>query len=59
MKKLKIEELQVDSFTTGETPEELRGTVRANASGVPCELTHNGCPTQYCVTYPLSTCCVV
>ncbi|HEU4556263.1 MAG TPA: hypothetical protein VFS20_00390 [Longimicrobium sp.] len=56
MKKLRIEELQVDSFTAGETPNELRGTVRANASGLPCDLTYNGCPTQYCVTYPLNTC---
>lgn len=56
MKKLKIEELRVDSFTTGETLEDLRGTVRANASGVPCDLTRTGCPTQYCVTYPLGTC---
>lgn len=57
MIKLKIEELRVDSFTAGETPPEMRGTVRANASGVPCDLTNNGCPTQFCVTYPLSTCC--
>ena len=59
MKKLRIEELRVDSFATGEAPEAARGTVRANASGVPCDLTHNGCPTQFCVTYPLSTCCAV
>lgn len=59
MIKLKIEELRVDSFTVGETPAEMRGTVRANASGVPCDLTQNGCPTQFCVTYPLSTCCAV
>ena len=56
MKKLRIEELRVYSFTTGEAPVDLRGTVRANASGVPCDLTHTGCPTQYCVTYPLGTC---
>lgn len=59
MTKLRIEELHVESFTAGETPEALRGTVRANASGVPCDLTHNGCPTQYCATYPASTCCAV
>ncbi|HET7460479.1 MAG TPA: hypothetical protein VFJ82_04495 [Longimicrobium sp.] len=58
MKKLEIAELRVDSFTTGETTGAL-GTVRAYASGVPCDLTNNGCPTQFCVTYPLSTCCAV
>ncbi len=59
MKKLRIEELRVDSFSTGENPVAMRGTVRANASGTPCDLTNNGCPTQFCVTYPLSTCCAV
>lgn len=59
MIKLRIEELEVDSFTAGETPKAMRGTVRANASGVPCDVTNNGCPTQFCVTYPLSTCCAV
>jgi hypothetical protein len=58
MKKLEIADLRVDSFITGEAAE-ARGTVRANASGAPCDLTNNGCPTQFCVTYPLSTCCAV
>jgi hypothetical protein len=56
MKKLNCEALRVDSFATSAPPMELRGTVQAHLSGVPCDLTHNGCPTQYCATYPAGTC---
>jgi hypothetical protein len=57
MGKLKLEALEVESFVTAAVAPEARGTVRANHySGVPCDLTHNGCPTQYCVTYPANTC---
>jgi len=56
MKKLDFEALGVESFATSEPPAESRGTVQAHASGVPCDLTRTGCPTQYCVTYPLGTC---
>lgn len=55
MKKLNCEELSVESFATDAPPLATRGTVRAH-SGVPCDLTHNGCPTQYCATYPAGTC---
>ena len=58
MKKLNLEALHVESFTTGATAENTRGTVQAHASGVPCDLTRTGCPTQYCATYPLGTCAV-
>lgn len=56
MKKLNCETLRVDSFATSAPSDEPRGTVKAHASGVPCDLTHNGCPTQYCATYPAGTC---
>jgi hypothetical protein len=57
MRKLKLEALEVESFATAHAAPQPRGTVRANHySGVPCDLTHNGCPTQYCVTYPANTC---
>jgi hypothetical protein len=57
MGKLKLEALEVESFATGAAAPRQRGTVQANHfSGVPCDLTHNGCPTQYCVTYPANTC---
>lgn len=57
MEKLKLDTLEVESFATaGAAPARL-GTVQANQySGLPCDLTHNGCPTQYCATYPLGTC---
>jgi len=57
MRKLKLETLEVESFTTAHAAPQPRGTVRANRySGLPCDLTHNGCPTQYCATYPANTC---
>ena len=56
MKKLNCEALRVESFATSEPSAESRGTVQAHASGAPCDLTHTGCPTQYCATYPLNTC---
>jgi hypothetical protein len=57
MRKLRLETLEVASFETGGTAPRHPGTVRANQfSGLPCDLTHNGCPTQYCATYPANTC---
>jgi hypothetical protein len=56
-RKLKLETLEVASFATGGAAPRQPGTVRANHfSGLPCDLTHNGCPTQYCATYPANTC---
>jgi hypothetical protein len=43
MPKLRLESLRVESFATSPAP------TRAQAlSGVLCNLTYNGCPTQYC-----------
>jgi hypothetical protein len=57
MGKLRLETLAVESFATVDVAPLQRGTVQANQySGLPCDLTHNGCPTQYCVTYPANTC---
>jgi|GEM_PF-2103421 len=56
MKKLICEALRVESFDTSAPSNEPLGTVKAHASGTPCDLTHNGCPTQYCATYPAGTC---
>jgi hypothetical protein len=54
MQKLRIEGLEVESFATVDVAPVARGTVQANdASGAPCNLTYNGCPTQYCATVPL------
>jgi len=54
MQKLRLEGLEVESFATADVVPSTRGTVQANdASGAPCDLTHNGCPTQYCATVPL------
>jgi hypothetical protein len=57
MGKLRLEALEVESFAIGAAAPLQRGTVQANQySGLPCDLTRNGCPTQYCVTYPANTC---
>lgn len=55
MKKLRLDAFEVESFTTaGEAPT-TRGTVQANeVSGAPCNVTYNGCPTQYCATVPVT-----
>jgi hypothetical protein len=56
-RKLRLEALEVTSFATGGAAPRQPGTVRAyELSGLPCDLTRNGCPTQYCVTYPAHTC---
>ena len=59
MKKLglMLESIEVESFSTADPAPERLGTVCANqVSGLPCDLTRNGCPTQYCATYPANTC---
>ncbi|HEX6749770.1 MAG TPA: hypothetical protein VF092_20935 [Longimicrobium sp.] len=56
MRKLRLEldSVSVDSFATGRETHALRGTMHAHgASGLPCDATHNGCPTQFCATVPL------
>ena len=48
MQKLRLEMFRVESFATQDAPPAL-GMMQANTgSGVLCNLTYNGCPTQYC-----------
>jgi hypothetical protein len=57
MRKLRLEldSVAVESFAAGAGAGGLRGTLHAHAaSGTACDVTYNGCPTQYCATVPVT-----